>query len=409
MSGLAIVATQLGAEVTGSDRGDSAYLARVRDAGIAPARGHDAANVPAGDDVELVVSTAIPEDNPERAAGRERGLRELHRSELLAELTGLKRTIAVAGAHGKTTTSSMVAHALLGVGLDPGYLIGGTLSTTGTNAAWGSGDWLVVEADESDRSFLRIDAEVAVVTNVELDHHTTYGSRLDLDEAFREFLAGADVAVLPGSEPGVLALRSDGRVETFEGWDGPPLAVPGEHNRSNAAAALAACRLAGADPAAAAAALATFAGAGRRFDRLGVTASGAEVVDDYAHHPTEVAAVIAAARTLEPRRVVAVFQPHLYSRTAHLGRAFGAALAAADVVAVLDVYPARERAEDFPGVSGLLIAQAAVDAAPGREVLWLPTFDDAEEVLRDRLREGDLCLVIGAGDVDGLGRRLVAP
>jgi UDP-N-acetylmuramate--alanine ligase len=409
MSGLAIVARQLGAEVTGSDRGDSAYLARVRDAGVTPARGHDAANVPAGGDVELVVSTAIPEDNPERVAGRERGLRELHRSELLAELTRLRRTIAVAGAHGKTTTSSMIAHALLQLGADPGYLIGGVLSTTGTNAAWGTGEWLVVEADESDRSFLRIDADVAVVTNVELDHHATYASRLELDDAFREFLAGAGVAVLPAAEPDVLALRGRGQVETFDGWDGPQLAVPGEHNRRNAAAALAACRLAGVEPASAAEQLATFQGAGRRFETLGTTASGAVVVDDYAHHPTEVAATIEAARSQQPRRVVVVFQPHLFSRTAHLGRAFGAALAAADVVVVLDVYPARERAEDFPGVTGLRIAEAAVDAGGGCPVHWLPTFDDAEPVVRGLLREGDLCLVIGAGDVDALGRRLVSP
>ena len=409
MSGLAIVARALGASVTGSDRGDSAYLARVREAGVEPVRGHDAANVPAGDDVELVVSTAIPPENPERAAARERGLRELHRSELLAEVTALKRTIAVAGAHGKTTTSSMAAHALLACGLDPGYLIGGTLSTTGTNAAWGTGDWLVVEADESDRSFLRIACDVAVVTNVELDHHTTYPSRLDLDEAFREFLEGPESAVLPAEDPAVLALRGGAPAVPFGGWEGSELAVPGEHNRRNAAAALEACVLAGADRERAAAALATFGGAGRRFETLGRTAHGVPVVDDYAHHPTEVAATIAAARSLGPRRVVAVFQPHLYSRTAHLSREFGAALAAADVPAVLDVYPARERSEDFPGVTGRLVAEAAADAGGGRNVLWLPTFDNAERVLKGILHEGDLLLVLGAGNVDELGRRLVTP
>ena len=186
------------------------------------------------------------------------------------------------------------------------------------------------------------------------------------------------------------------------------LAVPGAHNARNAAAALEAAVLAGADPAAAAAALADFAGAGRRFQALGTTSSGARVIDDYAHHPTEVAATIDAARTLGPRRVVAVFQPHLYSRTQRLAHEFGAALARADVAAVLDVYPARERAEDFPGVTGLLVAEAAADAAGGRQVLWLPTFDAAEPVLRGLLRDGDLCLVLGAGDVDALGRRLVA-
>ena len=186
------------------------------------------------------------------------------------------------------------------------------------------------------------------------------------------------------------------------------LAVPGEHNARNAVAALEAARLAGAPEREAVAAIATFSGAGRRFERLGETASGALVVDDYAHHPTEVAATLAAARTLGPRRLVAVFQPHLYSRTQHLAGAFGRALAAADLVCVVDVYPARERAEDFPGVSGLHVAEAVADAAPGREVLWLPTFDDAERVLRGRLRAGDLCLVLGAGDVRALGERLVA-
>src|SRR5829696_6906466 len=198
LSAYALAAKALGAAVTGSDRAESQYLARVREAGIAPAIGHDAANVPEGDDVEVVLSTAIPADNPERVAAQERGLPLLSRADLLAELTRLKKTIAVAGAHGKTTTSSMVAHALLGCGLDPSYLIGGTLSTTGTNAAWGSGEWLVVEADESDRSFLALDVEVAVVTNVELDHHTEYASHIDLENAFREYLARPEIAIVPG-------------------------------------------------------------------------------------------------------------------------------------------------------------------------------------------------------------------
>jgi len=185
------------------------------------------------------------------------------------------------------------------------------------------------------------------------------------------------------------------------------LRVPGMHNALNATAALEAARLAGADPAQAAQALADFQGAGRRFELLGRTASGAQVYDDYAHHPTEVAATIAAARTLRPRRVVAVFQPHLYSRTRALARDFGRALAAADLVVVLDVYRARERPEDFPGVDGKLIADAAADAAPGRTVAWLPRFADAERFLRATLRAGDVCLAMGAGDVDRLGRALV--
>ena len=412
MSGLAIVAQALGAQVTGSDRAsDSPYLARTGLIAVP----HDAANVPDG--AEVVYSSAIPPANPERAIARERGLRELHRADLLGEITRLRPTIAVTGTHGKTTTSSMVVHALRGCGLDPAYLVGGEVRSTGSNAGWGTGEWLVVEADESDRSLLKLAPRIAVLTNAELDHHATYASQRDVDETFRAFLALADDVVL-GDEPDLT--RFTGEVARAEGVELEPggsrfsfagaavtLPVPGIHNARNAATALAACTLAGADLDQAAAALADFGGAGRRFERLGTTASGALVVDDYAHHPTEVRATIAAARTLDPRRVLAVFQPHLFSRTHHQHREFGAALAGADLVVVLDVYPARERAEDYPGVTGRLVAAAAADAAGGRRVAWLPGFDAAERFLREELRDGDLLLTLGAGDVDALGRRLV--
>jgi UDP-N-acetylmuramate--alanine ligase len=187
------------------------------------------------------------------------------------------------------------------------------------------------------------------------------------------------------------------------------LSVPGAHNALNAAAALTAVKAIGGDVPAAAAALAGFSGAGRRFERLGTTPEGALVVDDYAHHPTEVAATLDAARTLNPRRVIAVFQPHLFSRTQHSARDFGAALAKADLPVVTEIYPARERAEDYPGVSGLLVAEAAADAGRGKRVAWLPGFDVAERFLRSELREGDLLLTLGAGDIDSLGRRLAGP
>jgi UDP-N-acetylmuramate--alanine ligase len=421
MSGYAHVAAQLGATVTGSDRADSWPLRWLHEQGLEVHVGHAAANVPAGDDVEVVHSTAIAADNPERAEAGRRGLPDRPRADLLAELSALKRTIAVAGAHGKTTTTSMAAHILLRCGLEPAYLIGGALTTTGLNADWGTGDWLVVEADESDRSMLALNVDVAVVTNVELDHHATFGSLAEVRDVFRTFLAEAPSAVL-WDRPDVVELRGarpftafdvpapalDGDGSTFAWRDQTVrLRVPGAHNARNAAAALEACLIAGVDPGQAAAALADFAGAGRRFQELGTSAEGARIVDDYAHHPTEVAATIDAARIQRPRRVVAVFQPHLYSRTQRLAREFGVALARADVVAVLDVYEARERAEDFPGVSGLLVAEAVADAAHGRPVYWLPTFDAAEPALRALLREGDLCLVLGAGDVDELGRRLV--
>jgi UDP-N-acetylmuramate--alanine ligase len=376
MSGLAKVARILGAEVTGSDRTQG---------------GHAASNVPAG--ATVVYSTAIPADNPERTTGAP----ELHRADLLAELTALKPTIAVSGTHGKTTTSSMLVHALPG----QSYLVGGEVRSTGTNAEWTDGDWLIVEADESDRSLLKLHPTIAVVTNAELDHHTTYASSRDVDDTFRQFLARARDAVVA---PDLVRLRDDARV--FGEFDGE-LGVPGAHNRRNAAAALAAIELAGADTAAAAERLATFIGAGRRFEDLG-TAQGARVVDDYAHHPTEVRATIEAARTQGAGRVIALFQPHLFSRTQREARAFGAALAGADVAVVLDVYPARERAEDYPGITGKTVVDATCDARPGMPVFWARTHANARRFLQSTLQDGDLLLTMGAGDVNSIGRDLVA-
>ena len=419
MSGLALVAHALGAEVTGSDRAESTYMVPLREAGIDPAIGHDAANVPP--EAEVVVSTAIPDDNPEvRAATGP----VLHRSDLLAEVSRLKRCVAIAGTHGKTTTACMAVHALLEAGREASYLIGGDLLTTGRNAGWAAGDWLVVEADESDGSFLKLEPDVAVVTSVELDHHATYRSLLEVERAFERFAAAAgrtiawEGAGLEGAETtyGIDAgdvpatdveLSADGSRCRVLGAE-LDLPVPGRHNVLNAVAAILACEAAGLPPAESAAALRTFPGAGRRLERRGTTASGAAVYDDYAHHPTEVRATLEAVRLLGARRVVACFQPHLYSRTAAMAREFGKALALADVVCVLDVYPAREQAEDHPGVSGWMVATAAADAAGGRSVYWTPTQDDAERLLRDLAGEGDLVVTIGAGDVDRLAERLVA-
>jgi UDP-N-acetylmuramate--alanine ligase len=433
MSGLALIAQVLGAEVTGSDRAESSYTERLREHGIEPVIGHAAANVPPG--AEVVYSTAVPADNPERraATGRERAApgRELHRADLLAEVAALKRCLAVTGTHGKTTVAGMVVRALQGAGLDPAYVVGGELRcagsgagdprATGSNAAWGEGAWVVVEADESDRSLLKLQPEIAVLTNAELDHHSTYSSRLELERTLREFMLRASDRAVVWDRPELRALCAPGAQpydapepvlhpggSRFE-WRGieVELSVPGAHNAVNAAGALTAAVLAGADAGRAAAALKRFAGARRRFELLGDTAAGVSVYDDYAHHPTEVAAALAAARTLAPARLVAVFQPHLYSRTRALWREFGNALAMADLVVVLDVYPARERAEDFPGVDGRLVAAAAADAAAGRTIAWLPGFDEARRFLGASLRRGDLCLVMGAGDVDRLGRSLV--
>ncbi len=420
MSGLALVARELGASVTGSDQAESSYCTQLRDAGIYPVIGHDAANLPEG--AEVVVSTAIPEDNPELAAARAAGATVLHRGELLGELSRMKRTIAVGGTHGKTTSASMAALALLEAGREPAFLIGGEVRAAGTNAAWGTGEWAVIEADESDRSFLALGRDVAVVTNIELDHHATYVNLGELEKAFEEFVAPAAVRVLgPGVELGgedeavrfgiedakQLTLTPGGSRFAVKGVE-VELQVPGEHNVLNALAALAALDAAGVPIEEAAPGLAKFTGAGRRFEEHGRTPRGALVYDDYAHHPTEVRATLEAARTLEPRRLVAAFQPHLYSRTRMLARDFGRALALADLVVVLDVYRARERPEDFPDVSGYLVAQAAADAAGGRPVWWMPRLEDAERSLQGELTEGDLLLTLGAGDVDELARRLVA-
>jgi len=419
MSGLAVVAAALGARVTGSDQVASSASGRLAGHGIEVSIGHAAEHVPAG--AELVVSTAIPEHNPELAGARASGATVHHRSELLGELSRLKRSIAVSGTHGKTTTAAMIAHVLMHCGREPAYLIGGELRPAGGNAAWGRGEWIVLEADESDRSLLRLDREVAVVTNAELDHHATYRALSDLEAVFATFAATARVAI---AGPGVTLAgglsygieAGDLRAQALEllplgsrfEVEGVPveLGVPGAHNVLNALAALAACREAGVEPTEAAPALASFAGTGRRFEDRGRSASGARIFDDYAHHPTEVRATLQAARTLDPGRLIACFQPHLFSRTRELAREFGQALALADLVVVLDVYPARERARDHPGVSGLTVARTAADAAAGRPVWWVPQIDDAAAALAAELGEGDVLLSLGAGDVDRLAAAL---
>jgi UDP-N-acetylmuramate--alanine ligase len=447
MSALALVCRARGAEVTGSDRAESGYLDRLRDAGIEPRIGHDAEAVPV--DAEVVVSTAIPQDNVELAVARERGQRVLHRGELLAELCGAKRLIAVAGAHGKTTTSGMLAHALRAAGADPAFLLGGELPGAApgggpANAGWGEGEWVVAEADESDGSFLRLEPEVAVVTNVELDHHSHWGGERDLIDAFASFTARARAVVRPAESrlasldgggsllgfavprPGDAAAAGliatdlevvDGGTEFVAvsealGEQRVRLAVPGRHNVEDALAAIGAMIEARElDPGLPPiedliAGLASFPGMARRLERKGEI-GGALVFDDYAHHPTEVAASLAALRTLPHRRLIAVFQPHLYSRTQALAARFGRALAGADEIGVVDVYSARERAEgELAGVSGLQVAEATADAAPGRRVMWLGSLDRAESELRGALGPGDLLVTIGAGDVFRLADRL---
>jgi UDP-N-acetylmuramate--alanine ligase len=441
MSGLAVVCAGLGAEVTGSDRSESSYMERLRAAGLEPTIGHDAANLPEG--AEVVVSTAIAAANPELALAHERGLTVIHRGELLAELCAEKRLIAIAGTHGKTTTTAMTVWALRGLGEDPAFFVGGEVPGLGpegvpANAGWGTGEWVVAEADESDGSFLRLDPEIAVVTNVEMDHHSKWGSLEPLIEAFVGFAGKSRVAVLPAPS------REGGAVEEVrrqilatvrcssgiaeQGANGPggpalaefsaakpstaslDLAVPGAHNVLNARAALGALGAAGFDVDAAAAALADFRGVRRRLEVKGER-GGVRIYDDYAHHPTEVRAALSALRGLAPPRLIAVFQPHLYSRTKVFAAEFGAALALADEIAVLDVYPAREEpVGPLAGVSGLDVARAAADRAGGKPVAWLPTAARAEAFLSRRLEdlpEGSILVTVGAGDIFKLGEALL--
>jgi UDP-N-acetylmuramate--alanine ligase len=420
MSGLALVCARLGAAVTGSDRAESSYMERLRTAGLEPVLGHDAAHLPL--DAEVVVSTAIDEDNPELARARELGIEAIHRGALLAELCAEKRLIAIAGTHGKTTTAAMVVWALRAIGADPAFFVGGEIPAIGpaqgaSNAGWGEGEWVVAEADESDASFLALRPEIAVVTNVEMDHHSRWGSLGELRTAFAEFLGSARRAVLPAAG-GLEALLEAEPAARFEaGSPGPAelaLAVPGAHNRLNARAALAAIELAGLDLEAAAAALRDFPGVRRRLERKG--ARGAvHIYDDYAHHPTEVRAALQALRELGPERLIAVFQPHLYSRTRAMAEEFGAALALADEVAVLDVYPAREQpVGELAGVSGLDVARAAAERMGGGPVWWLPEAEQARRALAERLdrgrgsrRQRAVLVTIGAGDVFRLGEALV--
>ena len=366
MSGYALLAHAWGAQVCGWDRVATPYLAHLPedvavDVGGEPTPPHG---------WEVVVSTAF--------AGRIPGTT---RAEFLAELVDRRDAIVVAGAHGKSTTTAMIAFVLRELGRDPSFLIGADVPQLGGNAAAGSG-WLVVEGDESDRTIEALRPKVAVVTNVDLDHHTTFASRAEVEELFDAWLARATNAV---------------RGDALPAYDGE-LAVPGLHNRRNATAALAALEAAGVARADAAPVLAAFRGVGRRLEQRG-KAAGVQVVDDYGHHPAEAAAALEALRG-SGGRVLVLFQPHLYSRTRYLAREFGAALAAADVAAVTDIYPARE--EPIEGVTGKLIVDALSEARPGMPIGWMPARDDAARFLATRARDGDTVLTLGAGDVDGV-------
>ncbi len=373
LSAYGLLAHAWGAEVGGWDRNETPYLSAVRAARL-DVRVSPEPEAPAG--WEVFVSSAYPS-----VPGRPR-------AELLAELVSLRDSIVVAGAHGKTTTAAMIAFALREAGRDPSWIVGGEVPQLRANAGAGAG-WLVVEGDESDRSVAALRPRVAVVTNVGLDHHSEFASEEEVAGLFEAWLAEVP--------------------EVVRGWELAPvefeLLVPGEHNRRNAAAALAALELAGVGRPEAVAALARFEGVGRRFELVG-EAGGVSVYDDYAHNPAKVAAAIATARARTEGSVLVLFQPHLYSRTRHVAAELGRELAAADVVAVADVYPAREQPVD--GVSGKLVVDALVAARPGFVPGWTPKLADAARFLARRARPGDVVLTIGAGDVDRAARGILA-
>lgn len=445
MSGIARILLSRGLPVSGTDAKDSRGLSALRALGATVHVGHSADQVAGADTV--VVSSAVRETNPELVAARSAGLRVLHRSQALAAVMAGRRSFAVAGTHGKTTTTGMITVALQHCGADPSFAIGGELTESGANAHDGTGDTFVAEADESDGSFLLYSPQVAVVTNVEPDHLDHYGTPEAVESAFDAFCdrvvpGGLIVACVddPGARRMVERVRrrraADGvRVLGYgtsedvdvrltpAGTDGAEgvgreylltvpgeaplrlrLRVPGRHNALNATAAWAAATGLGFPPELVAEGLGAFGGTRRRFELRG-RAGGVRVVDDYAHHPTEVAAVLGAARGVAGEgRVLAVFQPHLFSRTRIFARDFGAALGRADEVVVMDVYAAREDPE--PGVTGELIA--AVVPLPPDRVAFVPSWSAVADEVVSRCRPGDLVLTVGAGDVTMIGPEILA-
>lgn len=425
MSAIATVLARMGHRVTGSDLKESRGLERLRLLGVRADVGHRAENVPADADA-VVVSTAIPERNVEVRAAVDRDLPVLRRADALRALTATHRTIAVAGSHGKTTTSSMLALILRAAGWQPSFIIGGDLNEVGTNAAYDDGEWLVVEADESDGTFLELAPEAGIVTNVEPDHLDHYGGFTDLTAAFERFFAGIPGArVVCADDPVTRALaRTDGgavsygfdadatyRIASYEGdrsgsrftvvHDGRELGavelpVPGRHNAANATGAIALALELGAPFRAAVEAMRGFGGVARRFQFRGEI-GGVTLVDDYAHIPGEISAMIDAAREGGWRRVIVVFQPHRYTRTARLWRDFADSFTGADQVVLTDVYAANEAPQ--PGISGRLILGAVLDAHPSLPVVYLPRRTDVVQHALHLARPGDVVLTLGAGDL----------
>lgn len=423
MSAIASVLLAMGHGVTGTDLKESNGLTRLRAQGATVHVGHDAAHLGPVDAV--AVSTAVPASNPEVRAARERGIPVLRRADVLAAIAATRRTVAVSGTHGKTTTASMLALVLGEAELAPSFLIGGDLNEVGSGAVWSSGELFVVEADESDGTFLELAADAVVVTNVEADHLDHYGTLENIRAAFEQFVRQAPgPRVVCADEPNAAALARAAASTTYGTSAGADyriaepvtrqvgasatifrrgerlgelsLPVPGLHNLRNATGALAMAIELGADFDAARRALGRFAGVARRFQFRGEV-DGITFVDDYAHNPGKVRAVMEAVDGAGWGRVVAVFQPHRYSRTEDLWRDFGDAFPGADTLVLTDVFAAGESPR--PGVSGHLLVQAVRSARPDQEVVYLPRRDDVVDYLVRELRSGDLCLTLGAGDI----------
>ncbi len=432
MSAVARVLTQMGYRVTGSDQRASPVTERLAASGIGVSIGHSAENL--GDAAVVTASPAIPPDNAELAAARARGLVVIARPELLALVASARRSVAVAGTHGKTTTASMLTLALDAAGMRPSFLVGADVGDLGTNGSLREGAWMVLEADESYGAFSALAPDMTVLTSVEPDHLDHYGTLGALRGAFARLLgATSGPSLVNADEPGAASLgaaagaasvgedpAADYRLVDVElaadssrfslvGPGGPlgtvRLETPGRHNVANAALAMAAALEIGAPFEAAAAALARFAGAPRRYEHRG-EAGGVRFVDDYAHLPGEVAAILATARLGGHRRVVAVFQPHRFTRTAALAGQFAHAFDGADVLVVTDVYPAGE--PPIAGVSGRLVADAVAAANPGLALHYAPTRDELASVVASLLEPGDLCLTLGAGDLTALPDELMA-
>ncbi|OFW61035.1 MAG: UDP-N-acetylmuramate--L-alanine ligase [Actinobacteria bacterium RBG_16_64_13] len=436
MSGIALVLHNRGYDVTGSDLKPSRYTTLLEKSGVPVKIGHKAGNLDHPDVV--VISSAIPVHNVELQEAHRRGILVVKRAQALAWLMQAGRGIAVCGTHGKTTTTSMISRALVDGGCDPTFLVGGELNDLGSNARHGAGEFVVCEADESDGSLLLLRPEVAVLTNMELDHHSHYLHIEDVERVFREFVRrlpesgllvycaeDARVSALArevgcrsrsyGIDPGadyqareVVAKHPGSR---FEIWNGgrklasATLEVPGRHNVLNALACFTTLTELGMAPEPIISTLATFSGAVRRFQLKGVR-NGVTVVDDYAHHPTELRATLRAAREGDWSRVIAVFQPHLYSRTEFLHADFADALLEADVAVVADVYGARE--DPWPGVSGKLIVDSILRLAKNKPVVYLPRLASIVEYLQRVTVPGDLVLTLGAGDIHRVGERFLA-